>query len=147
MEWKSDYSWELQFGCVQSRCCVLQCVLVCCRFLQRVTYSCSVLQSWGLQCGCVQYGVVCNHVAVCCSVLQRVAVCYRADMQRGHVWPPHRSAHCFAACCTVLQRVADNVMSSLSNTQSFGRSIFVKVSSIAIFISECGSELSFENFS
>ena len=65
--------------------------------LQHVVMCCSVLQ-----CVAVCYNVslwftaccsVLHHVAVCCSVLQRVAVGYSA-------------LQCVAVCCSVLHRVA-----------------------------------------
>ena len=76
---------EVQYVAV--RCCVLQCVAVCCRSTQRhgavqcVAVCCSVLQC----------------AAVFCSVLQCVAVCCRSAQRHCAV------LQCAAVCCSVLQ--------------------------------------------
>ena len=99
--------------CVAVCCSVLQFVAVCCTVLQCAVVCCSVLQCVAvLQCFRNEYQQMCvssvegyagpsdkGHfmgsmcVAVCCSVLQCVAVCCSV-LQR------------VAACCSVLQCVA-----------------------------------------
>jgi len=74
---------------------VLQCAVLCCSVLKRVTvwYSvcCSVLKCVSPGKRLIYIGTRC--VAVCCIVLQCVAVCCSV-------------LQCVAVCCSVLQCVA-----------------------------------------
>jgi len=93
--------------CVAVCCSVLQCVTVCCSVLQCVAVCCSVLQSvnehrssflnpsvltktiaeansWLCSCVCCSVLLQCV-VAVCCSVLQCVAVCCSRRLAIGHI--------------------------------------------------------------
>jgi len=87
--WNDPKPQDFEIGIFQGQgavcCSVLQCVAVCYRVLQCVTVCVAVC------CSVLQY------VAVCCSMLQCVAVCYSV-LQCVAV--------CVAVCCSMLQYVA-----------------------------------------
>jgi hypothetical protein len=109
-------------------CSMLQCVAVCCssgkygargraaacvclRCAAVRCACCSVLQWDMLRHACAQ--VVLQFVAVCCSVLQRVAVGYAASCVCSRCVATHLTAvwYCFAMCCGVLHcNVQDSYM-------------------------------------
>ena len=83
---------------LQVCCSVLQCVAICCGELQRDAVQTSQLPPCAAPKGAES--VMCECVAVRCTVLQCVAVCCNA-LQCVAV--PCSVSHCVAVCCSVMQ--------------------------------------------
>ena len=96
------------------------CVVACCSALQRVTslkYKCDVLihvvhmaEALRIRHSTILINLLLQYVAVCCSVLQSVAVCYLGSMACDRDLQDTTFDYSYtsfiALCCIVLQCVA-----------------------------------------
>ena len=116
--------------CVVVCCSVLQCVAVCCKVLQSVAVCCSVLQRFAACCSALQrrsttqdHG---DEQDQCCNVLQRVAV--SLPHKTTHMCKISVAVCCsvlqrVAACCSVMQclyKTRRRTCARSSNTSSCG---------------------------